>query len=186
MGYVGQTRCKINEKCAAHGTIFIFWREIAFFILIAFLIHNLVAQNKNTDERQLPVIATGNAEFIRFNEIPIGTTTSIPPRVFNKIDGFVFEITFYVLYDRNLTSLDSLFGLVCILPDHSILKLKIDAKNIVCLSTQKEKYTFLLETKKEGWLKIMLASNKEMQSDGAPEFYRYKSNTFLIYLRSPR
>ncbi len=185
MKYVEQTSYKINKKRASHGTITISWWKIVFSILIMLSIHHLVAQNKNMDESKLPVIETGDAEFIRFNEIPFGMTNSIPPHVFYKIDSYVFEITFTVSYDGNSISLDSLFGLVCILPDYSILKLKMDVRNLIYLSPQKEKYTFLLETKKEGWLKIMLASNKEMQSDDTPEFYRYKSNTFLIYLGPP-
>lgn len=133
------------------------------------------------------VIKYANSKFIDFKREPTqGNTWIYPPQTRYIVVGYIFEIILHVTVKNRPLLLDSLYGVVCILPDDSNLKFIIDRRNLIESSPNEIKYFFPLEVKRKGWIKIILVSLTEMQGSGNSKFYKNRSNEYSIYLRPQR
>jgi hypothetical protein len=117
-------------------------------------------------------------------QVPTSATTSIPPHVSYKNEGYDFKIMVSIVFQDSSAFADTLYGIVCIMPDYSVQKIYFSAENFVACSPKEYCYSFPIRTKIEGWIKVYIAAISEMASDTDVRFYRNTSNKESIYLRS--
>jgi hypothetical protein len=134
--------------------------SILLFPLLSLSIFSLL----HSQELSLPKI-TIEAQYKGPHKVAIWGTTSIPPHVFYKIKGYDFQIRVSIIVQGNSTFIDSLLGIVCILPDHSVNKYYFKHDEIIKYSDHEYQYSFPVRISDSGWIRVFIASRKEMQSD---------------------
>ena len=142
----------------------------------------LVAQPFHAQQLQMPDIAIGS-RYIGPFQTPVAATKSIPPHYVYRIEGQDYQIKLRMNFPRNGMFPDSLYGIVCILPDGSSRKLHLNRDSIVEYSPKEYEYSFPLRIKDMGWVQIFLVSIQEFARDTDVRFYRDVSKKELIYLR---
>lgn len=158
-------------------------KKVIFALLFLLSTQQIFSQNFPT---VTPVIDNVHARYIRTDKTQIGSTYSIPPYPLYRIDGYVFEIVFDITINENSGSIDSVYSVVCTMPDKSVQSFRLMTQNLNFVSDKSAVYAFTAEIKRAGWLNIVLGNNEEMRYEMNPNFYYHGSNRQNIYLEPPK
>jgi len=123
-------------------------------IIILLLTHfssPLLAQEAPLPEIKLEVEYKGPHQTV------VGATKSIPPHFIYKTDGYDFQIELSITVQKYFTFSDSMYGIVCILPDHSVAKFYFDKTHLIRTSSQNYRYSFPLRIDRSGWINVFMA-----------------------------
>jgi|GEM_PF-2638218 len=157
-------------------------KKIIFIILLMLPFPEIQPQVNASAE---PILDGTDVEFVNYIKEPPGAMTNGPDKLIFRVSGYMFAIRFRITFD-NIETLDSLYSVVCYMPDFSVQKLKIIPDSLHYISDNSAGYSFILNTGKEGWVDIILVSNDEIQSGQNEHFYTRKSNEQSVYLKIPR
>jgi len=152
----------------------------AFLIaLLALMTYQSFAQ-----ELSMPSIKLQTA-YVGPYRVPTGAATqSTPSHTIYKNEGADFEITLTIVVQDTLIFTDTLFCIVCVMPDNSVQKLLFNPENIIVHSPQEYSYSFRVRTKSDGWIQVYVALKSEIAGNADPRFYKHSSNKESDYLRT--
>jgi len=116
-------------------------------------------------------------------KIAVAVTNSYPPHeIISKVAGYDYQIKMKITFIRKISNIDSLYGIVCILPDGDTKKLLFNSDSIVQLSLRQYEYSFPIRIKEKGWLRLFVAQRKDFARDLNVSFYENTSNKESYYL----
>ena len=132
-------------------------------------------------EPPVPAIIRVTSKYAKLTNQPTQATmphsTSYGPGI------HIFNVTIDIDLKDSPSFPDSLFGIVCIMPDNSAQKIFFVQENIITYVPQERSYSFSVRTS-DGWMQVFLASRSELLSDKEPQFYKDRSNSEDVYLQS--
>ena len=125
------------------------------------------------------------AQYLGVYKVPTAVTNSYPSKVVSyRTEGYNYQVKLIISFPDYSPFIDSLYGIICILPDYSEQKNPLRKTEIVKLSDREYTYSFPLRINENGWIKVFIASNQEMLSNIDVRFYKSTSNKERIYLSS--
>jgi hypothetical protein len=152
------------------------FRKLSLALVPFFICSSLYAQGIS-----LPDIAL-DAQYMGPHKVITWATKSIPPHFGYRIEGYDFQVQASIITQGDSSFEDSLFGLVCILPDHSVTKYFFVHDQIIKCSDHEYQYSFPLRISESAWVTIFIASRQEIESDTYPGSYEHTSNKETLYL----
>ena len=123
------------------------------------------------------------SSYIGSSKVPTSMTNSVPSHISYATDGQNFKITVTMTFQDNYIFLDSLYGIVCIMPDRSAEKILFKPEDIIVYSSQQYGYSFPVRIKSDGWIEVYVARKSDMSSGTDAIFYQDTSNKESIYLQ---
>ncbi len=113
-------------------------------------------------------------------------TWRYPSRQTYYVDGHDFRIDISIRVGDGATFIDSLWGIVMILPDRSVRKYSIEHADLRPGPGQSCLYSLYLRIAEGGWLTVFLAPVKELRSDLRESLYTGTSNRESHFLYIPK
>ena len=142
-------------------------------------------QSSNSSTIQMPGIAQIHADFIGARKRVSGSTKSIPPHYFYKIEGYDYIMTIELSLVEPSTGIDTSIAIACIFPNNSIRIVKINPDSVLKRSPQYFEYSFPLEIIDNGNYNFVLSTTHEIERSIDPKFYQLLSDKQSIYLETP-
>ena len=150
--------------------------RILFVIAMLFVTLSSYAQTLEMPNIKVEPIYKGEYKIV------VAVTNSYPPHEITKVAGYDYQIKMKITFIRNVSNIDSLYGIVCILPDGDTKKLLFSSDSIVQLSLLQYEYSFPIRIKGKGWLRMFVAQRKDFARDLDVSFYENTSNKESYYL----
>ena len=133
----------------------------------------------------IPEIKLG-ATYLGPYRIIVGETNSMPPCPLYRTIGQDFTITVIIVFPIPSDFKYSLFGIVCVLPDHTVQEFFFDSQNITVIDLQQYQYTFPIRIQTGGWLQVYIVRKADIINDSGDHFFLNTSNKESIYLESEK
>lgn len=115
-----------------------------------------------------------------------GATNSIPPCYLYKIVGYNFRIILAISFEENAVFDESLYGLVCILPDNSYKKIFFHFDEIIASTDHSYEYSFTETIREGGRIEVFIASRSDLLTDMDVRSYKHTSNREDLFLSPPK
>jgi hypothetical protein len=159
--------------------------RILILILLITSTFEVFAQSNAAAIIHMPAITQVHAKLLGIRKTITGTTRSVPPRSFYKIDGYDYLINLELSASDPSMKIDTTINIVCIFPDKSVKIFRIRPDSIFEISTLYYQYSFSIEIQMKGLYSFILATNYEIERPVDPIFYQQVSNNQSIYLHTP-
>ena len=134
-----------------------------------------------------PPTIVAEPHYLGPHRVPSAHSTRVyPGRSTYYIDGYDFRIDISLHTDERTTFIDSLWGVVMVLPDRSVKKFSIEYADQHQLLGAISQYSFYIRVAEGGWITVFLAPVSELRSELKESLYTRTSNRESHFLYIPK